>query len=108
MTDITLPSNKDFCLISDTPSSVNSSASSVTLIAANASRKSLTIYNNSTSVLYVCFQETATEAACKVPLSAKVNGIGGLYEMPATQIYTGVVSGIWASANGNASIYEGV
>ena len=95
-------------LSSDTPNSVSSSATSVTLAGANVLRKSLTIYNNSTSVLFVCFQETATEAACKVPISGKVNGVGGFYEMPATQIYTGVISGIWASANGNASIYEGV
>ena len=90
-------------LVSDTPSSVPSSNTSQTLIAANASRKSLTIFNNSTAILYVCFSETATQAGAKVPL-----GAGGFYEMPAGQIYTGIVSGIWASVNGNASIYEGV
>jgi len=94
-------------ITSDTPSSVASSTTSVTLMAANANRRSLTIYNNSTANLFVCFDATATEAACKVPLSGKVNGIGGFYEMPTGQIYTGVISGIWASANGNASIYEG-
>ena len=90
-------------LLSDTPSSVSSSTSSVILIAANTLRKSLTIYNNSTATLYVCFGTTATQASAKFPLAA-----GGFYEMPFNQVYTGVVSGIWASANGNASIYEGV
>jgi len=90
-------------LLSDTPNSIPSSATTVVLIAANASRKSLTIFNNSTAILYVCFGATATQAGAKVPI-----GAGGFYEMPFNQIYTGVISGIWASANGNASIYEGV
>lgn len=90
-------------LSSDTHSSVNSSTSSVTLIAANTIRKSLTIFNNSTATLYVCFGTTATQASAKFPLTA-----GGFYEMPFNQVYTGVISGIWTSANGNASIYEGV
>jgi hypothetical protein len=89
-------------LASDTPTSVASSAATVTLIAANANRRSLTIFNNSTAILYVAFDATATQAGAKVPI-----GAGGFYEMPSP-IYTGVISGIWASANGNASIYEGV
>lgn len=98
-----LTSEKIIPLTSDTPSSVASSATSVTLIAANANRRSLTIFNNSTAILYVCFGATATQAGAKAPI-----GAGGFYEMPTGQLYTGVVSGIWASANGNASIYEGV
>jgi len=93
---------KSLPLISDTPSSVASSATSVMLISANTNRRSLTIYNNSTAILYVCFGETATQAGAKVPISA-----GGFYEMPFP-VYVGVISGIWESANGNASIYEGV
>jgi hypothetical protein len=90
-------------LISDTPSPVASSASSVTLMNANANRRSLTIFNNSSAILYVCFGATATQVGAKFAI-----GVGGFYEMPTGQIYTGVISGIWASANGNASIYEGV
>lgn len=89
-------------LTSDTPSSVSSSVTTQTLIAANANRRSLTIFNNSTAILYVCHGATATQAGAKVPI-----GAGGFYEMPSP-VYVGVLSGIWASANGNASIYEGV
>ena len=88
-------------LTTETQSSVSSSATSVVLKVANTSRKSLTIFNNSTAILYVAFGATATQATAKFPIAA-----GGLYEMK-TVIYTGVISGIWASANGNASIYEG-
>ena len=89
-------------LVSDTPTSVSSLAATQTLIAANANRRSLTIFNNSTAILYVGFGASATRVGAKVPV-----GAGGFYEMPQP-IYTGVISGIWASANGNASIYEGV
>jgi len=93
---------KNSPLTSDTPTSVGSLATTQTLIAANANRRSLTIFNNSTAILYVCFGATATQAGAKVPI-----GAGGFYEMP-NPIYTGIISGIWASSNGNASIYEGV
>ena len=89
-------------LTSDTPSSVSSLATTQTLISANANRRSLTIFNNSTAILYVVFGVTATQAGAKVPI-----GAGGFYEM-SSPCYVGVISGIWASANGNASIYEGV
>ena len=89
-------------LTSDTPTSVSSLATTQTLIAANVNRRSLTIFNNSTAILYVGFRASATQVGAKVPI-----GAGGFYEMPSP-IYTGIISGIWASANGNASIYEGV
>ena len=89
-------------LTSDTPTTVSSLATTQTLIAANANRRSLTIFNNSTAILYVRFGASATQVGAKIPI-----GAGGYYEMPSP-IYTGVISGIWASANGNASIYEGV
>jgi hypothetical protein len=85
-----------------TQTSVSGSVTSTTLVAANLSRRSLTIFNNSTANLFICASATATQATaiCRiVPY--------GYYEMP-TPRYLGVLSGIWDAANGNASIYEGV
>jgi hypothetical protein len=101
MPDINLPLDYTNSLGSDTASSVNSSASSVTIKAANARRRSLTIFNNSTAILYISHAATASAATAKTAIAA-----GAFWQMPYP-IYTGVVSGIWAAANGNASIYEG-
>ena len=86
------------------PTSVPSSVTSVTLLAANTNRAGATITNNSTAVLYVEIGATASLSAYTVPLSPLVNGIGGYWEVPFG--YRGVISGIWASANGNALCRE--
>ena len=84
-----------------TQTSVASSASSVSLIAANAQRRGLAIQNTSTSILYILFgggTATATTAhSVQIPSN-------GYYEVPYG--YTGAVSGIWASANGQANMTE--
>lgn len=79
---------------------VASSATNVTLKAANASRRGLTIFNDSEAVLYVKFGATASASSFTVKIAA-----GGYYEMPLP-IYVGIVDGIWASANGNARVTE--
>jgi hypothetical protein len=84
----------------DTHSNVASSASNVTLLASNASRKGAAIYNDSTAILYVKFGATASATSFKVAMAA-----ASYYEFPQP-IYTGIVDGIWASANGNARITE--
>lgn len=86
----------------ETNNPVGSSASSVTLQAANLSRRSLTIFNASTQILYVKFGAVATSSDYKFYIAA-----GGYYEMPGDDIYTGVIDGIWASANGYAHVTEG-
>lgn len=78
---------------------VASSATSIVLLAANANRKDVKIFNNSTSRLYVAFLGTASIAACSLLLEP-----GGLYEGEVN--YTGVISGIWAAVNGNALVTE--
>lgn len=83
-----------------TLSNVASSASSVTLKAANAARRGLAIFNDSEAVLYVKFGATASASSFTVKIAAD-----GFYEMPQP-IYQGVVDGIWASANGNARVTE--
>jgi len=82
-----------------TITSVASSATSVTLKAANSSRKSLVIYNDSTAILYVA---TANVTATTSVFTFKLDP-GGVYEEYG---YTGIVVGFWATANGNARVTE--
>ena len=83
-----------------TTSSVPSSASAVTLLAANQDREAASIFNDSTAILYVKFGSSASTSSYKVQIAAS-----GYFEFPQP-IYTGIVTGIWASENGNARISE--
>ncbi len=82
-----------------TLSSVAGSAVSVTLLASNASRKGAFIYNDSTSTLFLALSATAstTSYTAQVPSQS-------LLEL--SFLYTGVISGIWSLAVGNARITE--
>lgn len=71
--------------------SVDASATSVTLKAANANRCGLNIYNDSDKALYVKYGATASAGSFTVKILA-----GGYFEMPEP-IYTGTVDGIWAA-----------
>jgi hypothetical protein len=99
---INTKTNPDLALTSVTNSSVSSSITSVILALANPTRRSFSLFNNSTSILYLTFDVTASQATATVPVAP-----GGYYEMPKP-LYLGDISGIWASANGNASICQGV
>lgn len=95
MSEVTL---RSFSRASQT--SVASSASSVSLIAANAARKGLIIQNTSTAILYILLGGGTATATTAHSVQIASNGyydIGG---------FTGAVSGIWASANGQANITE--
>ena len=82
-----------------TTTSVSASDSNVTLLAVNANRSGATIFNESTSDLYVKLGATASLTSYSVRL------IGGAYfELPYG--YTGIIDGIWASATGAARITE--
>lgn len=83
-----------------TLSTVASSATSVTILAANASRMGAAVYNDSTQILYLGFSATTastTAYSVQVPPS-------GYVEVPSK--YNGQLTGIWASANGNARVTE--
>jgi hypothetical protein len=84
---------------SATVTQVTSSTGSVTLKAANAARIGLSIYNDSTQVLYVKFGSGASSTTYTVKMVA-----GSYYEAPYG--YTGIAAGIWASANGFAYVTE--
>jgi hypothetical protein len=80
---------------------VASSASAVELKAANRNRRGITIYNESTANLYIkCGQSaTTSDYTVMVPPSGYVNFRGN-------PIYVGLITGVWATANGAAQITE--
>jgi hypothetical protein len=82
-----------------TRTDVASSASSVTIWAANTSRLGATIYNDSNKILYVKFGTTASTTDFTVLMDA-----GDYYEVPFS--YTGRIDGIWSGANGSARLTE--
>jgi hypothetical protein len=81
---------------------VPASATVVTLAASKASRYGLMIANNSTSTstLWVKFGTAASLSSWSVPVEP-----GGYYEMPP-RYYSGVVTGIWSNATGDAHVTE--
>lgn len=82
-----------------TLSVVASSATSVQLLAANALRRGVVIYNDSTQTLYIKFGTTASSTSFTKLLATNAE-----YVVPFN--YSGRIDGIWASANGNARITE--
>lgn len=82
-----------------TPTAVNSSTTSQTLLASNTSRKGAIIWNNSTAYLYIELGGTASSSVFSIRLDPN-----GYCELPFG--YVGTVTGIWASANGNALVRE--
>jgi hypothetical protein len=82
-----------------TVAQVASSATVVTLLAANTARMGATIFNQSTSVCYVKLGSGASATSYTVRMSANA-----YYEVPFG--YTGIITGIWAAVNGNAYVTE--
>lgn len=81
-----------------TVAAVNSSASAVTLLAADPNRAGYSLYNASSAVLYLIHgEQTPTTALYTIAIAAS-----GYYECPFN--YVGKVQGIWASANGQANV----
>lgn len=84
-----------------TLTNVNDTASSTTLLAANADRKGAIIVNDSTSILYLKYGATASATSFSYKLNA-----GATWEMPQPP-YTGIIDGISsADASGAARITE--
>lgn len=82
-----------------TLTSVAGVTSSVSLLASNANRVSATFWNDSTSLAYIALASTASTTAYTIKMFP-----GAYWELPIT--YTGAVSAIWGSANGNMRITE--
>ena len=86
--------------ITATLANVASSASSVTLFAAAATQvNERTVFNDSTQVLYLTMDGSVASAS---NYTVQIAG-GGYYEFPRP-VVSGKVTGIWASANGNARL----
>lgn len=83
-----------------TETNVAASASDVTILASNASRKGGSVYNDSSSYVYVLLANAVSSAT---NFTIKVAPYSYL-EVPFG--YTGVVKGIWVSATGYARVTE--
>lgn len=84
-----------------TLSSVASSASSVTILAANPARRGASIANTSTAILYLWIGGGTATATTGHSVQMAANTY---FELPYG--YTGAITGIWASANGRANVTE--
>jgi hypothetical protein len=94
------PNDRSLVAAAATLTNVASSASSVSLLAANTARRGLIVYNDSTQTLYLKFGVTASTTSFTYLMTPK-----STLEM-ILPIYQGAIDGIWASANGSARITE--
>ena len=89
-----------------TLANVASSATSVSLLAANNNRKTAIIINDSTSDLYVTLNASAASTTnYSLFLAAKVGNTPSFLAINGDD-YSGEIRGIWSSANGFARITE--
>lgn len=84
-----------------TLANVSSSASSVTIFAANANAVARYLYNDSTATLYLAFDGSAASTT-NFTVSVATDTF---YEFPLP-LCGGKITGIWASANGAARTTE--
>ncbi len=87
-----------------TTSNVASSASNVTILAANTARLGATIANDSTAILYLKLGSASSATSYTVQMAGSTSGGISYYEVPFR--YTGIITGTWATANGNARVDE--
>jgi hypothetical protein len=81
--------------------SIASSVNSTTILASNANRRGLFIYNDSTAVLRVSFSTPATSGNSFVGIPAR-----SFLILDPLLISTATLYGIWETANGTAQITE--
>lgn len=85
-----------------TLASVNDTASSATLLAANANRVGFAIFNDSAASLYVKYGTTASTTSFTFLIDPY-----GFYEFAGAGVYTGRIDGIWSSdSTGAARVTE--
>ena len=83
----------------NTTSSIPASVTSVTLLLSNSARLGATIYNDSSSVLYIKLGTTASLTDFTIRLFPFC-----YYEIPF--LYTGEIDGFWVAAVGSARVGE--
>lgn len=86
-------------VVSATVTSVNASATVVTLLAANANRKGAIFYSDSTNLAYIKLGVAASVTSFSMRVQTQT-----AYEM--TIGYTGIITGIWNGTNGAMRITE--
>lgn len=79
--------------------SVSASVTVVTLLVSLPARLGATVHNDSTSILYLRLGAAASTTTFSVRVPPQ-----GYYEVPYR--YTGVITGIWDVAAGNARVTE--
>ncbi|MCA1572426.1 MAG: hypothetical protein LC798_19420 [Chloroflexi bacterium] len=83
-----------------TQTSVAASVTNVTVLASNANRLGVTVFNDSaTGVLFLKLGATASTTSFTVKMA-----VGSYYEVPFG--YTGIIDGLWDVASGNARVTE--
>lgn len=83
-----------------TLTSVASSITSVSLLAANVNRKGASFYNDSTKNAFIALASTASTTLFTIFVPA-----GSFYELTSPS-YTGAVSAIWSTAQGFMRVTE--
>lgn len=83
-----------------TLANVSGATSSTTLIASNTDRRGFVIYNDSAAILYVKFGSAASSTSFTYYVAPYAT-----LESP-DWCYTGIITGIWASATGAARTTE--
>lgn len=87
-----------------TKSNVSAAAASTSILASNANRRGAVFYNDSTAILYL---DLSGGTASLTSFSIAMGG-GGYFELPDGKhgVYTGAITGIWASATGAVRVTE--
>jgi hypothetical protein len=82
-------------------SSVAASITAVTLQAANTDRIHLSVFNDSTSALYLKWGAAASTSS----FSAKIPP-AGYYELSREKYWAGIITAVWDTATGSARVTE--
>lgn len=79
------------------------SVTSITVLAANSAANGYSLCNNSTSIAYIAFAATASSSAYTMQFAAAPSPC---FIASGSQMYRGIISGIWVSANGTMIVTE--
>lgn len=85
-----------------TATQVASSASAVTILAANTARRGATIFYDGAATLYLS-EGAGTPSATNWTIKM---GVGSFLQYEAPAGFTGAIKGIWSSAIGSANVTE--
>lgn len=86
-----------------TTTQIPATTTATTLLTANSGRLHGSVFNDSTSPMYVLWWTTGTVSptfyTVKIPAQ-------GFYELPRINTWLGTLTGVWALAAGNAYVTE--